>query len=198
MTNSKMRLLAEFCVPAFAIGGFATLGAFALSSVAGLPVGWAVLTSLALGVPIGLFGAGYAVLVASGKVPIGVFAPCAALWAVGFPLARLAQECVTEWLFTGTPGLPSGPLWGFLVYQALLSMGFAIGFLWTHEQLGRYWWPRLCDHNPYAYRSVERYVLAAESVRQREEATKEARRLKRQRAAQAKAAKAAGKAPAGR
>ena len=188
MTNSKVRLLAEFCVPAFAIGGFATLGAFALSSVAGLPVGWAVLTSLALGLPIGLFGAGYAVLVASGKAPIGVFTPCAAFWAVGFPLARLTQEVVTAWLFTGSPGLPQGSFWGFLAYQAILSMGFAIGYLWLHEQLGRYWWPRVMDHNPYAYRSVERHVLASEAIRQRKEATAEGRRQRRAAKAAAKAA----------
>jgi len=188
MTNSKMRLLAEFCVPAFAIGGFATLGAFVLSVVAGLPAGGSVLTALALGVPIGLFGAGYAVLVASGKAPIQVFTPCAALWAVGFPLARLTQEIVTAWLFTGSPALPQGSFWGFLLYQAILSVGFAIGFMWLHEALGRYWWPRLMDHNPYAYRSVERHVQASEAVRQRKEAVTRARQLKRQRAAQAKAA----------
>ena len=188
MTTSKLRLLAEFCVPAFAIGGLATLGAFMLSIVAGLPAGWAVLTSLALGVPLALFGAGYAVMVATGKVPIGVFTPAAAFWAVGFPLARLSQEVVTEWLFTGAPGLPVGPFWGFLVYQALLSMGFAIGFLWTHEQLGRYWWPGLCDHNPYAYRSVERHMVAAEALHQRKEAATAARKRKRQHIAQAKAA----------
>jgi len=187
MTKSKVRLLAEFCVPAFVIGGFATLGAFALSSVAGLPLGWAVLTSLALGVPIGLFGAGYALLVASGKAPIGVFTPCAAFWAVGFPLARLTQEVVTAWLFTGSPGLPQGSFWGFLLYQAILSMGFAIGYLWLHEQLGRYWWPRVMDHNPYAYRSVERHMVASEAIRQRKEAVAENRRRRR-------AAKAAGKA----
>ena len=191
MTTSRIRLLVEFCVPAFAIGGLAALGAGVLAFVAGQPAGWAVLTALSLGVPIGLFGAGYAVLVAVGKVPIGVFTPAAVLWAVGFPLARLTQECVTEWLFTGTPGLPPGPLWGFLVYQALLSMGFAIGYLWLHEQLGRYWWPHLCDHNPYAYRSVERHMVASEAIRQRKEATATARQQKRQRAAAARQARAA-------
>jgi hypothetical protein len=189
MTNSKMRLLAEFCVPALAIGGLATLGAFVLSVVAGQPAGWAVLSSVALGVPIGLFGAGYALLVAGGKVPIGVFTPCAALWAVGFPLSRLTQEVVTVWLFTGSPGLPLGSFWGFLLYQAILSMGFAIGYLWLHEQLGRYWWPRLMDRNPYAYRSVERHMLASEAIRQREDATKEGRRQRR--AAKARGSKAA-------
>jgi hypothetical protein len=191
MTASRIRLLTEFSVPAFAIGGLATLGAGVLAIATSPPPSLAVLTALALGVPIALFGAGYAVLIAADKVPIGVFTPCAAFWAVGFPLARLTQECVTEWLFTGTPGLPEGPLWGFLVYQGLLSMGFAIGYLWLHEQLGRYWWPRLCDHNPYAYRSVERHMLASEAVRQRKEVTAQVRRQKRQRAAEARQARTA-------
>jgi hypothetical protein len=191
MTTSRIRLLAEFSVPAFAIGGLATLGAGVLAVVAGQPAGWAVLTSLSLGVPIALFGAAYAVLVAAGKVPIGVFTPCAAFWVVGFPLSRLSQECVTELLFTGTLGLPQGPLWGFLVYQGLLSMGFAIGYLWLHEQLGRYWWPRVMEHNPYAYRSVERHMLASEALRQRKEVTIKARQQKRQRAAEARQARAA-------
>jgi len=159
-----------------------------LSFVAGQPAGLAVLTALALGVPVGLFGSAYAVLVASGKVPIGVFTPCAALWAVGFPLSRLTQEVVTVWLFTGSPGLPLGSFWGFLLYQAILSMGFAIGYLWLHEQLGRYWWPRVMNHNPYAHRSVERYVQASEAIRQREVATKEGRRQRRAAKARAKAA----------
>jgi hypothetical protein len=106
MTTSKIRLLTEFSLPAFAIGGLATVGAGGLAMLAGQPPGWAVLTALSLGVPIALFGAGYAVLVATGKVPIGVFTPAAVYWAVAFPLARLTQECVTELLFTGTPGLP--------------------------------------------------------------------------------------------
>ncbi len=48
-------------------------------------------------------------------------------------------------------------------------MGFAIGFLWMHEQLGRHWWPRILDHNLYAHRCVEQYVeladVAARSAR---------------------------------
>ncbi|MGH3366895.1 MAG: hypothetical protein ACRDOY_06815 [Nocardioidaceae bacterium] len=191
MSTSRIKLLTEFAGPAFAIGGVATLGAGVLAAIAGQPTGWAVITALALGVPIALFGAGYAVLIATGKVPVGVFTPAAAFWAVGFPLSRLCQESVTELLFTGSLGLPQGPLWGFLVYQALLSMGFAIGYLWLHEQLGRYWWPRVRDHNPYASRSVEIHTQSAMAIRQRKEVTSQARQRKRQRAAQAREARAA-------
>jgi hypothetical protein len=50
-------------------------------------------------------------------------------------------------------------------------MGFAIGFLWMHEQLGRHWWPRILDHNPYARRVVEAYVHLANSLEARKAAT---------------------------
>jgi len=183
MSRTEMKLLAEFSVPAMAMGVVAALGAGVLAAVAGQPAGWAVITGLALGVPVALLGAGYSCLVAIEKFPIGVFTPAGLYWLVGFPLAMLVQASVTEWLVTGTPGLPEGPLWQFLAYNAFLSMGFAIGFLWSHEYLGRHWWPRIQDHNPYAARSVEEYVGLAVVMREREEATARARREKKARKA---------------
>jgi hypothetical protein len=50
-------------------------------------------------------------------------------------------------------------------------MGFAIGFLWMHEQLGRHWWPRILDHNQYARRTVEQYAHLAVALEQRTAAT---------------------------
>jgi hypothetical protein len=183
MSRTEVKLLAEFSVPAMAMGAVAALGAGVLAAVAGQPAGWAVIIGLALGVPIALLGAGYSCLVAIEKFPIGVFTPAGAYWLVGFPLAMLVQASVTEWLVTGTPGLPEGPLWQFLAYNALLSMGFAIGFLWSHEYLGRHWWPRIMDHNPYAARSVEEYVGLATVMKEREEATARARMEKKARKA---------------
>lgn len=173
-------MLAEYSVPAMALGVIAALGAGGLAALAGQPAGWAVITGLALGLPISLLGAGYSSLVALKKLPVGVFTPAAAYWAVGFPLAMLVHASVTEWVFTGRPGLPLGPLWQFLAYNALLSMGFAIGFLWTHEYLGRHWWPRIRAHNPYAARSVEAYVGLAIVMHERREATARGRREKKE------------------
>jgi len=172
-------MLAEFSLPATALGVIAALGAGGLAALAGQPAGWAVAIGLALGMPVALLGAGYSSLVALKKLPVGVFTPAAAYWAVGFPLAMLVHEGVTQWAFTGRPGLPEGPLWQFLAYNALLSMGFAIGFLWTHEYLGRHWWPRIRGHNPYAARTVEDYVGLAIVMHERTEATKRGRSQKK-------------------
>ena len=190
MSKSEVGLLAEFSLPAISIGVIAALGAGGLAVLVGQPAGWAVITGLALGVPIALLGFGYSSLVAVKKVPIGVFAPAAGYWFVGFPLAMLVRESVTEWLITGRPGLPEGPLWQFLAYNALLSMGFAIGFLWSHEYLGRHWWPRIRDHNPYADNCVEEYKGLATMMQERKDATARGRKQKRELALQEKGERA--------
>ncbi|HEY0471419.1 MAG TPA: hypothetical protein VGD34_07125 [Kribbella sp.] len=169
MATSKVRQLAEFSVPAAAVGASAGLVAGGLAAFVGRPVGWAIVTGLGLAAPLALLGVGYAVLLALGKVPAGVFAPAAVYWVIGFPLALLVHEVVTQWTVTGSPGLPAEP-WKFLAFRALLSMGFAIGFLWMHEQIGRHWWPRILDHNVYAHRCVEQYVELAASMEARKAA----------------------------
>ncbi|HET7328877.1 MAG TPA: hypothetical protein VFJ14_16520 [Nocardioidaceae bacterium] len=174
------------------VGLVAAFGAGGLTALAGLPVSWAVITGLALGLPIALFGAGYACLIALEKVPAGVFTPLGLYWAVGFPLAMLSHASVTEWLVTGTPGLPQEPLWQFLAYHALLSVGFAFGFMWAQEQIGRHWWPRIRPHNVYAYRIVEQYKETAAYMHERKEAAKQNRKDK-QRARQARKVQPAGR-----
>ena len=167
--SPKTKQLAEFCVPAASVGVAAGVVAGGLGAFVGQPLGWALITGLGLAIPLALLGAGYAVLLALGKVPAGVFAPAAVYWAIGFPLALLIHSVVTEWVVTGSPGLPAEP-WKFLAFRALLSMGFAIGFLWMHEQIGRHWWPRIMDRNVYAHKCVEQYVHLAESMSARKAA----------------------------
>ncbi len=180
-----MRMLAEFCVPAASVGVIAAVVAGGLAPFAGLPVGWAVGTGLALGVPIALVGCGYAVLVAKEIVPTGVFTPLGLVWLIGYPLSRLVHQVSFEYAATGEFGLRE-PLWQFLVFQGLLSVGFAFGFMWAHEQFGRRWWPRIREHNVYAQRTVEQYKETAIVLHERKEAAKAARsRRKQQRAAQA-------------
>ena len=194
-TSVDPRELAEFAVPAYIIGAVVALAAGGLAAFAGQPSGWAVITGLGLGVPIALLGAGYTAIVALQKAPVGVFAPAAAWWFVGFPAAMLVHAAVTEWVFTGGPGLPAGPLWQFLAYNALISMGFAIGFLWSHEYLGRHWWPRIRDHNRYAFTVVEDYKGLASVVLDQKNANARARAEKRrQRAEEAREARSAGRA----
>lgn len=173
MTSRKE--LAEFSMPAAAVGAAAGLVAGILGSIVGQPLGWALVTGLGLGLPLMLFGTGYAVLVALGKVPAGVFAPAAVYWVVAFPLALLVHAIATEWVVAGSPGLPPEP-WKFLAFRALLSMGFAIGFLWMHEQLGRHWWPHILERNRYARRTVEQYAHLANALEARKAATGRGRR----------------------
>ena len=187
MSKPEVKLLAEFSLPAMALGVVAALGAGVLALVAGQPAGWAVTSGLALGVPIALLGAVYSSLVALKKVPTGVFTPAAAFWLVGFPLSMLVFEVVSQWQVTGTPGLPQEPLWQFLAYNALLSMGFAIGFLWSHEYLGRQWWPRIQDRNPYAASTVAEHIEHAVAINERSAEAARARREKKARKAQAQA-----------
>ena len=167
---ADVKLLAEYCLPAASVGAAAGLIAGGLAAFVGQPAGWAVVTGLGLGVPLMLFGSGYAVLVALGKVPAGVFAPAAVYWVIAFPLALLAHSVVTAWVITGTPALPPEP-WKFLAFRALVSMGFAIGFLWMQEQIGRFWWPHILDRNPYARRVVEQYSNLATALAARKAAT---------------------------
>jgi hypothetical protein len=125
------------------------------------------------------------VLVVKEKVPPDPFAPLALVWFTGFPLSRLVHQVCFEYAATGSFGLTE-PLWEFLVFQGLLSMGFAFGFMWAHEQFGRRWWPKIREHNVYAYRTTEQYKSTALQMHEREEAARAARaRRKQQRAAAA-------------
>jgi len=181
MSSSQPRLLVEFGWPvAAAVGGFAAFGAGGLATIAGQPLSWAVITGVALGLPLALFCLGYSTLLATGRVPAGVYTPVAIYWMIGFPLSMLVHSIVTEWLFTGRPGLPAEPLWQFLLYHALLSMGFGIGFLWANEQIGRRWWPRIREHNVYAYHVVEQYKDSATELQRQKEASAALRRRRRE------------------
>ncbi|WP_405056900.1 hypothetical protein OG474_29710 [Kribbella sp. NBC_01505] len=172
---TTLKELAEFSVPAATVGAAAGLVAGILGSVAGQSFGGAIATGIGLGLPLMVFGAGYAVLVALGKVPAGVFAPAAVYWVIAFPLSLMVHAIATEWVVAGSPGLPPEP-WKFLAFRALVSMGFAIGFLWMHEQLGRHWWPRILEHNRYARRTVEQYGHLAAALEARKAATGRGRR----------------------
>ncbi|MBP2330338.1 hypothetical protein JOF56_010723 [Kibdelosporangium banguiense] len=157
MTKYRM---AELGLPGFAVGFIAGTVAGAMALVVGQPIGWALVTAVTLAVPLGLLGAGYSLLVAFGRVRLGGFAPAFLFWLFAFPLARLLQEVLTRLVLTGKPGFPP-QAWGFLAFQAIISAGFAIGFLWMHERLAPRWWHRIADHNPTARRVYERYAAHA-------------------------------------
>ncbi|GLY46977.1 hypothetical protein [Lentzea sp. NBRC 102530] len=121
-------------VPGAAVGLAAGVVAGGLAALVGQPFSWALVTMCALGVPLALLGGGLGVLMASGRLPRGRFAPVALFWLVGFPLARLVHEISVSLVLTGQVRLPAD-LAGFLAYQGLVSLGWAIGFLWLHERI---------------------------------------------------------------
>ena len=163
MSVTQARQLAEVSATGAVIGvlGGAVVGGMA--ALVGQPVAWALAGAVALGVPLGLLGAAYGVLVALGHAKPGMFAPAALLWFVGFPLARLAHETLTPVLLGGNPTPPDDVV-TFLAFQALVSMGFAIGFIWLYERITPAWLVQIKDHNPYAQRVYARYVAHAEAV----------------------------------
>lgn len=128
--------LRRVVAPGLVIGLVGALVVDALAVLAGAPAGWAAVTAVALGLPLAAFGIGCSVLRARGALRTGAFAPVALYWLVAFPLARLVQDVTTRLVLDGRFALPPQPA-AFLAYQALISVGFAIGFVWVQERMWR-------------------------------------------------------------
>ena len=158
-----MRRLFLLTLPGLAVGFLAGLVAGGLAAFVGLSAGWALVSALSLGVPLALAGGGYTLLLINEKVRLGGFAPAALYWLVAFPLCRMLHEVLTALILTGRPVLPPDPL-GFLLYQAIVSAGFAIGFLWLHERLAPRWWQRLAVRDELAERVYLRYATHAQAL----------------------------------
>ncbi|MFI6759870.1 hypothetical protein ACIBF5_12115 [Micromonospora sp. NPDC050417] len=157
-----MRDLGQVAVPGALIGAGAGLAAGGLALIVGQSIGWAVATSVALGLPLALLGAGFSVLLGMGVVTPGVFAPAGLYWFIGFPVARLVHEALAGLLIVGQPALPPDVI-GFLAYQAMVSLGFAIGFSWLHERFAPGWLRRIRRGNPSAERLYAFYLQHAEA-----------------------------------
>lgn len=166
--------LARLLMPGLIVGFVAGVTAGGLAAFVGQPVGWALVSALTLGVPLGLLGAGYTMLLIQNKVRLGGFAPAALYWLVGFPAARLLHEMLTHLILSGTPTMPADLL-GFLMYQGIVSCGFAIGFLWLHERVAPRYWQRLAAHDPDARRVYLRYAEHARAVVEANERRRAAR-----------------------
>lgn len=155
-----IRDFADLLVPGALVGCCASAFAGTLCLLAGQPLGWAAITAVGLGIPLAAWGAGYTLLLAKGRFRTGVFAPAALYWFVGFPLARLIQETTASAVLDGRLAAPPDPL-AFLAYQALVSVGFAIGFLWLHERIAPRWLSHIQHRNPVAARLLAGYVGTA-------------------------------------
>lgn len=148
---------AEIAVPGFAIGLLSGLFGAGVGALAGLPAALTLTVAAGLGLPLALLGAGYCILIARGRIAIGAVSPVALYWLIGFPLARLIDETAVAAVM-GQESVLREPLPSFLAFQALLSVGYAIGFLWLHERIAPHWFVRVQTHNRLAADLVQRYL----------------------------------------
>jgi hypothetical protein len=143
------RQVVELTLPGVAIGllGGVILGVIVAGG--GQPLDVALFAGVTLGVPLGVAGAGYEILVAKGRIPLGMLTPVALYWAVAFTLARVFQTGLLDFYAGSEVAVPYGWL-DFLAYQALVSVGFGIGYWWLHENFAPLWWIRIRERNPVA------------------------------------------------
>ena len=139
----------ELTLPGVVIGllGGVILGVVVAGT--GEPFHVALFAAVSLGVPLAVAGAGYEILVAQGRIPLGMLTPVALYWAVAFTVSRVFQTGLLD-LYAGSEvAVPHGWL-DFLAYQALVSVGFGIGYWWLHENFAPLWWIRIRERNPVA------------------------------------------------
>ena len=157
----------ELTLPGVAIGLLAGVIAGGLSVAGGLAFDVALFVGVALGVPLALAGAGFEILLARGRAPLGMLTPVALYWAVAFPVVRVLHAGMVELYAGAGVAVPYGWV-DFVVYQVLLSVAFGIGYWWLHENFAPRWWFHLRDRNPVAdffVRHQLQYAAAAEQER---------------------------------
>jgi hypothetical protein len=160
MNKTQARQTVELVAPGFLIGMMAGAIGGGLAVMGGLPAGYVIGTTVGLGLPLAVFGVGYSMLLASGRIRLGGVAPTAVYWLFAFPVARVIHEVLIDVLSGRAVALPDG-LVKFVVFQALVSVGYAIGFIWMHEYVFGRWWIRIRGHNPVADRYVRQYTHQA-------------------------------------
>jgi hypothetical protein len=143
------RQIAELTLPGVTIGllGGVILGV--LVAGGGEPFHVALFAAVTLGVPLAVAGAGYEILVAQGRIPLGILTPVALYWAVAFTVCRVFQTALLD-LYAGSEVAVPHCWLDFVTYQALVSVGFGIGYWWLHENFAPLWWIRIRDRNPVA------------------------------------------------
>jgi hypothetical protein len=175
--TTRVQQLAEIGAPGAAIGVIAGAVVGGLTALVGLPVSWALVGTVTLGVPLALLGGVYGMLLAAGRFKPGTFTPAGLYWLVGFPLSRLVHETMTPVVLGGSP-TPPADIPTFLIFQALVGLGFAIGFIWLFERITPAWLVSIKDHNPAAeqlYGSYAHHAAAMWEARERKRARRSVR-----------------------
>ena len=173
------RRMLELAVPGIAIGLLGGLIAGGAMAAGGLDFDVALFAGVALAVPLATAGAGLELLLATGRFPMSALTPVALYWVVAFPVVRVIHAGLLS-LYAGAPvAVPHGWL-DFIVYQALLSVAFGIGYWWLHENFAPRWWYHVRGRNPIAaqYMSVltQHMVETDERQRQRNQRRRKPRR----------------------
>ena len=173
----------ELSAPGAAIGLLGGVIAGGLLAISGLSLAITVLATVLLVVPLAIAGGIYEILLARGRVPLGTLSGAAMLWAVAWPVIRVVHGAVVD-LIAGNGVATPGGILSFFVYQMLVSVPFAIGFWWLHENFAPRWWFHIRNRNPVANHFIRvqlQYAGAAEEEKQRRVAARAARATARRR-----------------
>jgi hypothetical protein len=169
--------VADFAAPGAAIGLLGGVIAAALLAISGLAAWLVVVAAVGLAVPLAITGVVYEMGLAKGKLPMGTLSGAAMVWAVAWAPIRVVHAAVID-VFAGNPvAMPQGFL-SFVVYQVLVSVPFAIGFWWLHENFAPRWWFHIRNRNPVANHFIRvqlQYAGAAEEEKERRLAARAAR-----------------------
>jgi len=171
------RQVAELSAPGAAIGLLGGVIAGGLLAISGLSLAITLVAAILLAVPLALTGAAYEILLAKGRLPMGTLSGAAMVWAVAWPVIRVVHGALVDLIAGNGIATPNGIL-GFFVYQMIVSVPFAIGFWWLHENFAPRWWFHIRDRNPVANHWIRvqlQYAGAAEEEKQRKNERRAAR-----------------------
>jgi hypothetical protein len=171
------RQVVELSAPGAAIGLLGGVIAGGLLAISGLSLPITVVATVLLAVPLALTGAVYEILLAKGRIPMGTVAGAAMVWAIAWPVIRVIHGAVVDLIAGNGLATPNGIL-GFFIYQMIVSVPFAIGFWWLHENFAPRWWFRIRDRNPVANHFIRvqlQYAEAAEVEKERQRARRAGR-----------------------
>ena len=162
--------VADFAAPGATIGLLGGAIAAALLAVSGLEAWLVVVAAVGLAIPLALVGVVYEIGLAKGKLPMGTLSGAAMVWAVAFAPIRVVHAAIVDVVAGDPVAMPQGFL-SFVVYQVLVSVPFAIGFWWLHENFAPRWWFHIRDRNPVANHFIRvqlQYAGTAEEEKQRQ------------------------------
>ena len=177
------RQVTELSAPGAAIGLLGGVIAGGLLAMSGLSLPLTLAAAILLAVPLALGGAAYEMLLAKGRLPMGTLAGAAMVWAVAWAPIRLVHAVLVDLIAGNGVAAPHGLL-SFFVYQVIVSVPFAIGFWWLHENFAPRWWFHIRERNPVADHFIRvqlQYAGAAEEEKQRQRARRAARAQARRR-----------------